>query len=311
MIKIHNSFSYKEQIMMDPDYDLFLAVVAAGSLSAAGRLRLMSPAMVSKRLSRLEQRLETRLLHRSTRRMALTPKGEQLHADLLAISAAISEAEARVAGTPGQPAGPLRISAPTSFGRMHLAPHIARFLAGNPKVSLSLDLSDAFTDLYSSRIDVAIRISAAVDPGLTAHRLATSRRVLCAAPAYLAQFGEPGTIAALYDHRLLAADGQLPWQLTGPAGAINFEAASFIATNSSEVVRELAISGAGIALRSLWDVSEELASGRLVQVLTDHEGSSDVAIFAVHPPMPTPSPALGAFIAFVQSLYAPSPPWEN
>lgn len=297
--------------MMDPDYDLFLAVVEAGSLSAAGRSRLMSPAMVSKRLSRLEHRLQTRLLHRSTRRMALTPKGEQLHADLLAISAAIGEAEARVAGNPDQPAGPLRISAPTSFGRMHLAPHIARFLALNPKISLSLDLSDAFIDLYSSRVDVAIRISAAVDPGLTAHRLATSRRVLCAAPAYLAEHGEPYGIESLEDHRLLAASGQLPWQLTGPAGPVSLEANSIVSTNSSEVVRELAISGAGIALRSLWDVSEELASGQLVQVLPDHEGSSDVAIFAVHPPMPAPSPTISAFVAFAKSLYAPSPPWES
>ncbi|HEX7781648.1 MAG TPA: LysR family transcriptional regulator [Sphingobium sp.] len=297
--------------MMDPDYDLFLAVVEAGSLSAAARARFMSPAMVSKRLGRLEERLQTRLLHRSTRRMALTPKGERLHADLLAISTAISEAEARVAGNPGQPAGPLRVSAPTSFGRMHLAPHIARFLALNPKISLSLDLGDAFTDLYSSRIDVAIRISATVDPGLTAHRLATSRRVLCAAPAYLAAHGKPCGIESLLDHRLLAASGQLPWQLTGPAGPISFEANSIVATNSSEVVRELAISGAGIALRSLWDVSEELASGRLVQVLPDHEGSSDVAIFAVHPPMPVPSPTLSAFIAFVKALYDPSPPWAS
>jgi len=295
--------------MMDPDYDLFLAVVEAGSLSAAARARFMSPAMVSKRLVRLEERLQTRLLHRSTRRMALTPKGERLHADLLAISAAIGEAEARVAGGPGLPAGPLRVSAPTSFGRMHLAPHIANFLSINPGISLSLDLSDAFIDLYSSRVDVAIRISAAVDSGLTAHRLATSRRVLCAAPNYLATFGEPQTIDALRYHRLLAAEGQLPWQLTTPEGPIHFEASSFVATNSSEVVREMAISGAGIALRSLWDVSEEFASGRLVQLLPDHEGSSDVAIFAVHPPMPVPSPAIVAFIAFAKSLYTPTPPW--
>lgn len=294
--------------MMNPDYDLFMTVLDAGGLSAAARRLGISPAMVSKRLARLEQRLGTRLIHRSTRKMALTPQGEMLRADLGNIFDALRDAESRVTGQTGEPAGPLRISAPTSFGRMHIAPHLGAFLDLYPRVDVTLNLSDAFTDLFSAQVDLAIRITASVSPSLRAHRLATSQRVLCAAPAYLARYGEPETLGALSRHHLLAASEQLPWKLVGAKGARRVDGRSVVTTNSSEVVRELAISGAGVALRSLWDVGTELADGRLKRILDDHEGSADVGIFAVYPAM-KPTAAMGAFIGFLADLYAPSPPW--
>lgn len=297
--------------MMDPDYDLFVAIVDGGSLSAAARTLRMSPAMVSKRLTRLETRLGTRLLHRSTRRMALTAHGEQLVGDLRSIAALIRQAEDRIAGPSDVAAGPLRISAPTSFGRMHLAPHIGTFLNRYPQVELALDLSDAFIDLFGAQVDCAIRITADVPAGLVAHRLATSERVLCAAPGYIDAFGEPAGISELASHRLLAATGQLPWRLAGPDGNVAVDGPSHVRTNSSEVVRELALSGAGIALRSLWDVNAALASGALQRVLPAYEGSTDIAIFAIHPPMPVLPAALSAFLDFVTALYAPVPPWAQ
>ena len=296
---------------MDPDFDLFVAIVDSGSLSAAARTLGMSPAMVSKRLRRLEERLGTRLLHRSTRRMALTAQGEQLVSDLRGIGALIRQAEERVAGASDVPTGPLRITAPTSFGRMHLAPHIGAFLSRHPQVELALDLSDAFVDLIGAQVDCAIRITAEVPAGLVAHRLATSERVLCAAPDYLDVFGAPDNIGDLGRHRMLAATGQLPWRLTGPEGSVAIDGPSHVRTNSSEVVRELALQGAGIALRSLWDVNEALASGKLRRILPAYEGSADIAIFAIHPPTPVLSAALTAFLDFVKDLYAPSPPWET
>ncbi|MES1985303.1 MAG: LysR family transcriptional regulator [Pseudomonadota bacterium] len=296
--------------MMDPDYDLFMAIVTAGSLSAAGRTLNTSPAMVSKRLLRLENRLGTRLLHRSTRKMALTPQGQRLHADLKAIVAALKEAESRVQGQTDVPSGALRVSAPTSFGRLHLAPHIAAFLRVHPRVDLSLDLSDGFVDLFSGDIDIAIRITADVPPSLTAHRLARSARVLCAGPDYIAAHGTPETIPDLAAHRLLAATGQLPWRLTGSKGTTSWDGISHVRTNSSEVVRELTIGGVGIALRSLWDVNRELADGTLQRVLPDVSGSSDIAIYAVHPPVPTIPPTVAALIGFLRETYGPVPPWE-
>lgn len=297
--------------MMDPDYTLFARVVAAGSLSAAGRELHLSPAMVSKRLSRLEQRLGARLIHRTTRRLATTEIGQVFYQDVTNILAAAAAAEARVAGVADIPAGRLRVSAPTSFGRLHIAPYLRGFLDAHPRIQLELDLSDGFVDMIKDRVDLAIRIAAAADGGLVSHRLAANRRLLCAAPAYLNLHGALSTIEELAEHRLLAATNQTPWRLEGPGGARTIPVDSHVRTNSSEVVRELAISGYGIALRSTWDVGPELRSGALVPLLPEWEGASDVAIFAVHPRTNLLPPNVRAFVAYLTALYSPVPPWED
>ncbi len=287
---------------MDPDIALFAQVVQAGSLSAAGRAANISPAMVSKRIARLEQRLGVRLLNRTTRRLELTVPGEHFHRDAVSILAALAAAEARVAGRSGRPSGPLRVTAPTSFGRMLVAPYLKPFLDAHPDVALELNLTDDFTDLIAERVDLAIRITAQVAPSLVAHRLASSRRILCAAPAYIAAHGEPGSLNALAGHRLLAASGQMPWRLAGPRGTRTIDHPSHVKTNSSEVIRELTLNGVGIALRSLWDVSNALADGRLVRILPDWQGATDVAIHAVHP-QGAPSPAAAALLAHLQAFW--------
>ena len=268
--------------MIDPDTELFARVVEAGSLSAAARALGISPAMVSKRIARLEARLGVRLLDRTTRRLEATARGAAFYRDMTAILTAMAEAEARVADRDQTPQGPLRVSAPTSFGRLHIAPHLKPFLDLYPRIELDLRLSDEFADMQREAIDLAIRITPAIGPGLEAHRLADSRRVLCAAPAYLAEAGTPETPEALTGHRLLAAGGQLPWRLIGPDGELTIEGTSHVRTNSSEVPRELVLSGVGIALRSLWDVGHHLADGGLKRVLTNYEGSTDVGIYALH-----------------------------
>ena len=295
---------------MDPDTALFVDVVAAGSLSAAARERGISPAMVSKRIARLEARLGVRLLNRTTRRLEPTARGERYHADMVAVLAAIREAEGRVMDRAAGPSGPLRVSAPTSFGRLHIAPRLKPFLDAHPDIALELNLSDGFSDLLGEGIDLAIRIAPSVEPGYVAHRLADSRRVLCAAPSYLADAGQPATIAALDAHRLLAARGQMPWRLTGPGGGFAIERDSHVRTNSSEVVRELTLAGVGIALRSLWDVSHDLAAGRLVRVLPAIEGSAEIGIYAVHARGGVPS-AVVALLDYLRGLWLPSPPWEG
>jgi DNA-binding transcriptional LysR family regulator len=296
--------------LVDPDYALFAEIVAQGSVSAGARSLRISPAMASKRLARLEARLGGQLLRRTTRRMELTETGARFHADVVEILAAIEAAEARVLGRRDQPAGLLRIAAPTSFGRLHVAPVLADFLGRFPEVTAELDLSDDYVDLLKSRIDVAVRITTSVDSMLVGDRLADSRRVLCAAPAYLARHGTPSRLADLARHRLLAARGQMPWRLACGTRLVSHFAESHVATNSSEVVRELTLCGVGIALRSLWDVSSELASGRLVRVLSDCEGSPDVGIFAVRPRSPYLPAATSLFIAALAAAFGPVPPWE-
>lgn len=296
---------------MDPDHELFVAIVDEGGLAAAGRRLNISAAMMSKRLARLEERLGATLIHRTTRRLALTPAGEGLHDDLRAILARLAEAERRVTGVSETASGPLRVTAPTSFGRIHLAPYLHRFVEEHPRVELTIDLTDEYVDLVEARADIAIRIAA--DPGraLTARRLADNRRILCAAPAYLDRLGTPAMLSDLRHHRLLAADGQLPWRLVGPDGPVMVDGVSHVRTNSSEMVRELCLTGAGIALRSIWDVSDALASGDMRQILPDHEGSSDVGLYAVHLPQTNPPRALGDFIEFLERLYMPVPPWAH
>lgn len=295
--------------MIDPDYVLFARVASAGSIAAAARSLRLSPAMASRRLARLEARLGARLVQRTTRRLALTPAGERFHADVVAILSAVEVAEARLTGAAAVPAGVLRVTAPTSFGRLHVAPQLHRFLETCPDVTLSFDLSDAFSDLVADGIDVGVRIAASVPAGLDAHRLGASRRVLCASPSYLARTGTPARIAELRDHALLAAAGQLPWRLVADTRRASVDHASRVETNSSELVRELALSGVGIALRSLWDVGDALRSGALVRVLPEWEGTRDVAIWAVHPRAPIVSPAVRAFVAFLRKVIDPAA-WE-
>ncbi len=292
---------------MDADYALFASIVDAGSLSAAGRRASISPAMVSKRLVRLEQRLGVRLIHRTTRRLVLTEAGQRFHADVVAILEHVRRAEERVSGSTREPSGPLRVSMPTSFGRLHVARHLHRFLDRFPKVELEANLSDTFVDLLTERVDVALRITAQVPASMTAHRLAASRRILCAAPAYLSGHGIPETIADLARHHLLAAEGQMPWRLVRGRERVSVEQESRVRTNSSEVIREIAVSGAGIALRSLWDVSSRLREGSLVRVLPNWEGTSDVGIYVVHHAGDGLPSSVAAFVAFMRDLLDPAP----
>jgi DNA-binding transcriptional LysR family regulator len=296
---------------MDEDYALFASVIESGSLSAAGRRLNLSPAMVSKRLARLETRLGARLIHRTTRRLSTTDVGQVFYEEVVAILAAARAAEARVAGRAGTPSGRLRISAPTSFGRLHIAPHLKPFLEAHPRIAMELELTDQFSDLLADRYDLAIRITPSVEPNLTAYELAPNRRVLCAAPSYIDTHGAPKKIDDLAKHQLLAATGQLPWRLEGPSGEIIIDGNSRVRTNSSEVARELAVAGLGIALRSTWDVSVELRDGVLKRVLPAFQGATNVGIYAVHPHTTIVSPSVQAFIKFLTDLYAPVPLWDR
>jgi DNA-binding transcriptional LysR family regulator len=292
--------------MFDPDYDLFVQIIEAGSISAVARQRGASVAGLSKRLSQLEERLGVRLIHRTTRSLRLTVAGREFFKSLLPLRAALSAAEGRISGANNQLCGIVRVTAPTSFGRIHVIPCIPDFLARFPQIELQIDLSDDFVDLRDASYDIAIRIDAKIDPGLVSRRLGTSRRVLCAAPAYLEQFGNPKSLDELKHHRLLATDRQLPWQLDGPDGHLSYHGASYVRTNSSEVVRELALAGCGIALRSLWDVSGDLKSSALKQVLPQYQGSQEVGIFAVHLPTPSVPARLQVFVDHLEDFFSAS-----
>lgn len=293
------------------DYEIFARVVSAGSLSAAGREMGLSPAVVSKRLRRLEDSLGTRLLQRTTRQIALTEAGQGFYERIVAILAAVEEAESFVSRRSAQPRGTLKVSAPTSFGRMHVAPHLQAFMRDNPDLAINLVLSDDFVDIVGEGFDLAIRIAELTDSSLVARRLAPVQRFLVASSSYLEKHGEPTSITDLQNHIVLPAHNHEPWRLEGPDGPLIYRPEGPLLTNSSEVLRQAVLAGIGIALRSTWDVGPELASGELRRVLPDYSASKNVGIYAVYPSRRFLPVKVRLFIDFLAGLYGPSPYWED
>ena len=293
------------------DLEIFSRVIAMGSMSAAGRALGLSPAVVSKRVKRLEERLGTRLFQRTTRQISLTEAGQGFYERIVGILAGIEEAEAFVSGRSGVVRGSLRISAPTSFGRMHIAPHLKGFMDQYPDLVINLILTDDFSDIVGGGFDLAIRIGELSDSSLVARRLAPVRRVLCASPGYLARHGVPATLEDLGRHVCLPPHTQDVWRLEGPEGSVTYRPQGPLYTNSSEVVSEAVTSGMGIALRSTWDVGPALKSGQLVQVLPDHEGSRNVVLSAVYPSRQFLPVKVRLFIDYLADLFGPLPYWER
>lgn len=293
------------------DLEVFVRVIAAGSMSTAARDLGLSPAVVSKRIKRLEDKLGTRLLQRTTRQISLTEAGQGFHERVLTVLGGLEEAEAFASGRSSEVNGTLKISASTSFGRMHVAPHLKPFMEAHPDLAIHLVLSDEFTDIVGGGFDLAIRIAELNDSSLVARRLAPVRRVLCAAPDYLAAHGMPGTLEDLKKHRCLPAHNHDSWRLEGPSGPVTLRPEGMLITNSSEVIREAVIAGLGIALRSTWDVGAELKSGKLVQVLPQYESSRNVALSAVYPSRQFLPAKVRLFIDYLAELYGPVPYWER
>lgn len=293
------------------DYEIFARVVNAGNMSAAGRAMGLSPAVISKRISHLEKRLGSRLFQRTTRQLTLTETGEGFYHRVVHILDGIEEAEAFVAGRNSAPRGTLKISAPTSFSRMHIAPYLGEFLANYPELSVELDISDGFVDIVRSGYDAAIRIGELEDSSLVAKRLAPNHRVLCATPEYLEKAGEPLTLSDLTNHKCLTYIPQESWRLSGPEGMVNMKIDGTIRTNSSEVVRTAVLSNLGIALRSTWDVGPELKTGALRHILKQYRGSSGVAIYAVYPCREFLPAKLKVFLNFFSGKFGSNPYWNK
>ncbi len=293
------------------DLEIFSRVISMGSMSAAGRALGLSPAVISKRVKRLEERLGTRLFQRTTRQISLTEAGQGFYDRIVGILSGIEEAEAFASGRSGAVRGTLRISAPTSFGRMHIAPNLKGFMDAYPELVVNLVLTDDFSDIVGGGFDIAIRIGELSDSSLVARRLASVRRVLCASPDYIARRGTPTSLEELADHLCLPPHTQDVWRLEGPEGSVTYRPHGSLYTNSSEVVREAVFSGMGIALRSTWDVGPALKSGDLVQVLPEYEGSRNVVLSAVYPSRQFLPVKVRLFIDYLADLYGPLPYWER
>lgn len=292
------------------DLEIFARVARTANMSAAGREMGLSPAVVSKRISLLEERLGARLFQRTTRHLTLTETGEGYFKRVVDILSLIEEAEDFVNRRNTRPRGVLKVTAPTAFSRLHIAPYLPEFLNRYPDVELEIQLTDHIVDIIRDGYDVAIRIGELRDSSLVARKLAPDNRVLCASPAYISQFGAPASIADLESHNCLLAGAQDVWRLEGPEGQIQARVKGNIRSNSADFVRHALLEGLGIALRSTWDIGAELKSGQLQQVLPDYRGLSAISIFAVYPCREFMPNKVTVFIEYLAEIYSRPGYWD-
>jgi DNA-binding transcriptional LysR family regulator len=255
---------------------IFLKTVETNSFSAAGRMLRLSPSVVSYRIQMLEDALGARLLTRTTRTMRLTEAGETFLEHCREIVDAVERAEASVAETSGVSAhGVLRVTAPLGLGRRVIAPMVARFREAQPHTDVRLRLSDHLLDLVREGVDLAIRLAPLQDSSFTLRKVAEVRRVLCAAPAYLARRGAPETLRDLarHDCLLLRFPGsqQFRWSFDfrGEASAVLVEGP--LDADDGDVLTQWALDGLGLVMKPLFEVAPYLADGRLVAVLPEAE----------------------------------------
>lgn len=293
------------------DLEIFARVARTGNMSAAGREMGLSPAVVSKRVSLLEERLGARLFQRTTRQLTLTETGEGYFRRVVDILNLIDEAEDFVSRRNTKPRGQLKVTAPTTFSRLHVAPHVPEFLNRFPEIELEIHLNDTFADIIREGFDLALRIGELQDSSLVARKLAQDRRVLVAAPKYLEKSGIPKSLADLDFHNCLSAGAQEHWRLTGPDGEVMLRTKGNIRTNSGEFLREALLAGLGIGLRSTWDIGTELRNGDLKIILPEYLGADTTSIYAVYPCRDFMPAKVNALIDYLADIYGNEPYWER
>ncbi|GAB3484596.1 LysR family transcriptional regulator [Nocardiopsis coralliicola] len=254
------------------DLDFFELLARSPSLTAAAREWGVSLSAVSKRLTRLEARLGTQLVQRSTRRLALTEAGELYAAGARALLQGRDDLEERVARSAGELRGPIAVHATLGLGRRHIGPLLERFTAEHPAVTAELTLSEHAVNIAGSGYDLAVRVGAPPDADLRLHRLHPNRAVVCAAPGYVAEHGAPASPADLAGHDCLVlkqndADFGV-WRFgTGPDDTRAVRVTGPLASNDGEVITGWCLAGRGIMMRSSWHAAPLIRRGLLVPLM--------------------------------------------
>ena len=291
----------------------FVDVATKGSLSAAARAEGIAPAMIGRRLDALEERLGVKLLQRSTRKIALTNEGIAFLDDCQRILADLEDAETAVSERSARASGHLLVSAPAGFGRQHVAPLVPSFLSEHRDVSITLSLNDRVVDLIGEGIDVAIRIAALSDSNLIGVKLADNKRVVVASPAYLRKHGAPASLDDLTKHNCLAmsSDGsQRGWTFRQNGKNVTIKVNGNMACNDGAVLHDWALSGKGLAWRSMWEVGTEIETGELVTVLDEFAapGNDIYAVFAQRRHLPL---RIRAFVDVLRHAYSQPDYWRK
>lgn len=267
--------------------EAFVAAVDTGSLARAALRAQVTPVMIGRRIDALERRLGVRLMHRSTRRLALTEQGAVYLEQCRRLVSELEQIEAQLGEGRQKATGHLVVSAPAAFGRKHVAPHGPSFVALNPEVRVSFGLTDQVVDLARLGFDMGVRIGGAIDPGFVAIKLAANRRVVCATPAYLERNGVPHALGDLERHNCLAFNlqggQQGGWHFLLHDKPVVVRVGGNLECNDTELLHRWTCEGLGLSWRSTWEIERELASGALVTVLDDYALPS-YDIMAVYPP---------------------------
>ncbi len=296
------------------DIAVFVQVVDSGSFTAAADTLNLSKSVVSKYVTRLEDRLGARLLNRSTRRLSLTEVGRAFYTRSRRGLLEIEDAEAEVSHLQGEPRGELRLNSPMSFGILHIAPRLPAFLARYPDMTVDMVLDDRRVDLVEESFDLAIRIGDLPDSALVARRLGPCHHVVCGSPDYFARHGVPRTPEDLAAHTTLSFryhDSPNEWRFVAPDGTYRKAAIdSRVQMNNSLALREAVLAGAGITLTPTFVVGADIRAGRLKAVLTDYQ-PREVSIYAVYPQRKHLSPKIRAFVDFLAGQIQDPPHWDT
>ena len=289
------------------DLTAFVRVADKGSFAAAAQDLSLTPSAVSKIVTRLERRLATQLLTRTTRRLALTAEGEVYLMHCREILAAIEAAEADIAAFGASPRGQIRVNAGTSLGRNHLVPLLPDFLSRYPDIRVDLGITDRQVDIVGENVDVALRSGTLSDSSLVMRRLATARRVICASPAYLARRGTPRQPSDLLAHNCLTITNiarLAHWPFHTPEGINRLEVRGDITTDSADVLLDLALAGHGIVRLIETIAAEPLRQGRLVSLFSREHADEPVEISALMPPGRNRVRRVRVFLDFLAERFA-------
>lgn len=289
------------------DLAFFSLLVRHGNLSAAARELGVTPPAVSTRLANLERRLGVRLLNRTTRRVSVTHEGEIYLAGGGRILADLEALERSVASTRAEPKGLLRLNATFGFGRAHIVPAVSDFVRQYPEVEVQMQLTDRPINLLDERFDVGVRFGEMPDARLTARKLATNRRLLCASPRYLQTHGEPRTPGDLARHRcILVRENDVAygtWHLRAGQRSETVKVRGALSSNDGQSALEWALSGHGIVMRSEWETAAYLRDGRLRHVLPDWS-TPPADIYALYPERLNLPAKTIAFVDFLSQRFA-------
>ena len=292
---------------------LFVEVVKNEGFTAAAEKTGLSRAQVSKSVMQLEAHLGTRLLNRTTRRISLTETGRVYYERCKNILQDIEEIEGIAGELTRKPQGTLTLSAPTSFGTLHLNEVITQYIKQYPQMRISLSLTDRFIDVVEEGFDLVIRIAELEDSSLIARKIAPCKRVICASPDYLDQQGIPQTPEDLLNHQCLTYSNELKpgaWILHGPDGIESIKVKGPLCADNGDVLKTAALSGLGITLLPTFIAGPDLCAEKLQQVLTDY-CPPEISINAVFPSHRYLSAKVRTFVDFLSEYFGDKPKWDQ